>query len=1044
MKPRRINFDTFGDRAKASSRLRAWMLADQLQLAGHQVTLNGSLDVDIQVFQKRRDAKRLREARGNGARIVFDFDDNYLLDDVGAKDDIVSFMNLADVITVGSRDLLERASRYHEHVVLFENPLDVLSGSGAKQHYHWQGRLSWFGAPENQGTLHALGLRDTVTTVTAGGDIPWSLDTVDTVLQQFDLILLPVEADAWTLAKNANRLLKCAALGIPFLASRTPEHELAIQQLRLPEWLLVEADADWNARIAEVGQRYREVAQLMGRARVRAVERFGIAPVTKRWLQDITNNPPATCLALSQAERDVLATMDVIVLGEDAPDRVLETLKSLRGTDVSFRSVSVISALPLDGGTEALDSDGVSLSFDRYTDFFDIYDDLGHVLGSRSGACTLILQAGVHLKRGFFSDAATFDRAAIALFRGQIQRNDIVLTDLPPTLLDQLMTRPFRPAALLLPNETYQASAGLQPRFGPLALWELLIDLVGDAGVPLRAVSTPVIGVAPDLASRTPLQSYVELLTLRDPVAADNLPSVTNEWERLLFSLHAAVIDAHQDLFQHYQSTIMPRLSIDALHAKGHRTEQQRERERTGRWLAQLRNQRNLEPPRLVRSASGGIYLIDGQFKRHVPTWLVVRALEDLYGATEPANDELAAYEDGPPVGMIANADGHVYLIAGGQRHVVRGLPVPLAASTDQLDKIPVAKGTIDVYRSVERAVKRAQPAQPPARSLASPPLSAPDKNIIPTIASPEPPVAPLDLPVAPPASSSVGVMAAGETTHGGVPGEASPATHNGSGATSAGLRERHAGFPEQPDGRHVVVQHKDTWIEVRNLGDPRRYRPTFEGDPIVNETHRMLLEAPLKAGSVSIDIGIPGSLRREDAAKLYELTYFGQGRVLLVGAGYGLAAVIVALALHEAGRKAEIIIVDPDARAISRSRSTLADCGITEDVTFVQDDPITYCASQHASGKAFGLVFVDHLTAHADIKAVCQCLPVVVEPGGFVLFHDFNDRRNRAATQASGYGIYQGVTEGLASPPFAFYGVFGCSGLYRNAPVATASVMAT
>lgn len=31
----RVNLDAFGDRTKASSRLRAWMLAERLQALGH-------------------------------------------------------------------------------------------------------------------------------------------------------------------------------------------------------------------------------------------------------------------------------------------------------------------------------------------------------------------------------------------------------------------------------------------------------------------------------------------------------------------------------------------------------------------------------------------------------------------------------------------------------------------------------------------------------------------------------------------------------------------------------------------------------------------------------------------------------------------------------------------------------------------------------------------------------------------------------------------------------------------------------------------------
>jgi predicted O-methyltransferase YrrM len=992
MKTLRINFDSFGDREKASSRLRAWMVADQLRTMGHEVSVNGSLDVDIQVFQKRRDVKRLQTAKRNGARIVFDFDDHYLLDDVGAKDDMLAFMNQSEIVAVGSQALLEEARRYHDHVILFENPLDVSPGSVPKSDYSLRGHVGWFGAPENQGVLYDLGLREAVSTVTTGGDIPWNLETIDDVVQQFDLVIIPVEADAWALAKNANRLLKCVALGVPFLASRTPEHERVVRELGLPDWLLIDAGGDWRAGIVEAERRLAEFPSLLGRARERALARYGIAPVTARWLHEITTDPATRIPAITIPARNVLAAVDVIVFGEDAPARVVETLGSLRRDEAKYHSVSVVSALAIAQIAAREDEFGCS-TLDRHADFFDIYDCLAHVLRTRSGAMTLLLQAGAVAKRGLLNEIEAVDAAAIHLFRGQTEGKNSEQVQRPPSTIDQLLTRPYRPVAVLLPNDALDASQGLQARFGPLALWELLISLVSQGHAALRAVSAPLVMIAPELVERTPMHSYREMLEGTDPDIAADLPSMANEWERLLFSRHAAVIEEHESLFRYYQSTVIPRLEGDLRRRKSQRSDRQRERDRSGRWLEQLHARSSTEAPRLVQSPAGTVYLVEAGLKRHVKTWLMVNALEALFGGVERNVDDLAAIEDGPPVDVLADPDGRVYVIAGGQRFRVQGLPVPTAANAEALQRFPEAHETIDLYRGPKRTSggSSAKGSRPTVREV-----SARKKQ------TPRPRVEPAPAP------------ASGELP----------------------LERRR---PHQPNASDIdvalaslpIVRHVETWVKKGELGKKRRYRPTFGTLPVINESHRKLFEAPLRAGTESIDVGIPDALRRADAAKLYELAYFGHGDVLVLGSGRGLSATIVTQAIQDASREARVIAVDGDPHMVRRTRANLdASGGVTVDV--VQQDPEAFCRERAELGNRFGLVFIDYLTDNAEVRAVCRVLPDLVAEGGFVLFHDFNDRRNGKVGEADAYGIYSGVKKGLSTPPFAFYGVFGSVGLYR------------
>jgi predicted O-methyltransferase YrrM len=228
-----------------------------------------------------------------------------------------------------------------------------------------------------------------------------------------------------------------------------------------------------------------------------------------------------------------------------------------------------------------------------------------------------------------------------------------------------------------------------------------------------------------------------------------------------------------------------------------------------------------------------------------------------------------------------------------------------------------------------------------------------------------------------------------------------------------------------------AVIRYADSWLEPERLGTYKPYRPTFEQSAKLGETHRRLLSAPLKPGSVAIDIGIPGSLRREDAAKLYELMYFGEGNALVLGAGQGLAAAISAQAIYDSGRRAMVVAVDANGWRLESARANLAALNLEENAEFVEAQPGAFSELGSSRGLKFGAVFVDHSTAYADVRSVCKHLPNLVADDGFVLFHDFNDRRNRDETK-NRYGVYSGVLDALPVPPFSFFGVFGCTGVYR------------
>jgi hypothetical protein len=107
-------------------------------------------------------------------------------------------------------------------------------------------------------------------------------------------------------------------------------------------------------------------------------------------------------------------------------------------------------------------------------------------------------------------------------------------------------------------------------------------------------------------------------------------------------------------------------------------------------------------------------------------------------------------------------------------------------------------------------------------------------------------------------------------------------------------------------------------------------YAPThrFPGT-YLNDNHQGFAEAPLDG--VKIIHRVRGSLRREDAAKIYELAYFSNGDVADLGTNWGLSAFIAGTALDDAGgvgaMRQALGAVDPSSVISDYRRSQ--ECGI-------------------------------------------------------------------------------------------------------------------
>jgi len=553
-----VNFNTFGDRNTGSSRLRAWMLADELATRGHRVTVNGARLASIEVFQKVRNRSRIEAALEQGAHVVFDLDDNYFLEGVGARDEVVATMNLASEVTVGSYKLKISAEQFHDRVRLFENPLDVPPGTSPRPQRTWQGRIGWFGNRTNLAALDDTDLRQhhNVVTVTRGGTIEWRLDTIDDTLKGFDLVVLPASDSEWGLSKNANRLLKCVALGVPALIAETPEHARVAGLLGLPDWLLVGRDASWSERVERSRHSQAELADALAAARDVAWETFGIAPTATRWIAHTAERASAS-RAPAPRTSDVLAQVDVIVLSDGDPDALPGTLRSLRLDEQHYASVQVVSAVPVRDEPTLASANEIR---DEHDDFFEVYRALEESFQRATGTHLLMVRAGAELRPAFFALAQEAClRETITDFRLQAVRGNERADDIPETL-SELLTRPYVPWLILLPRGAVRAVGGLTSRHAAYALWELLIRLAS-SGTPRQVFRTPVATIAAARLEQHLMRGYAAHIALNAPGLEHDLPGLDSEWHRLRFTLHSEIAERHRELFAAHLGAILPRLN---------------------------------------------------------------------------------------------------------------------------------------------------------------------------------------------------------------------------------------------------------------------------------------------------------------------------------------------------------------------------------------------------------------------------------------------------------------------------------------------------
>lgn len=207
-------------------------------------------------------------------------------------------------------------------------------------------------------------------------------------------------------------------------------------------------------------------------------------------------------------------------------------------------------------------------------------------------------------------------------------------------------------------------------------------------------------------------------------------------------------------------------------------------------------------------------------------------------------------------------------------------------------------------------------------------------------------------------------------------------------------------------------------------------YTPLFQrSSQWVDGDHRAIAELP-EDGAL-ICSAVPGFLRKADALLLYELSVHSTGAILEIGAAWGLSTSILARGALNASPPVQVTSIELDPQFVAATQAALKNAGLSSQVTVIQGDASQVTRALASQGRRYALIFVDHDHSLPATQAVCKVLPQLLESGGFAVFHDFNDERNR--TEPHEYGVHKGLRQLIEHGGFHFEGITGCCAVVRR-----------
>jgi hypothetical protein len=108
-----------------------------------------------------------------------------------------------------------------------------------------------------------------------------------------------------------------------------------------------------------------------------------------------------------------------------------------------------------------------------------------------------------------------------------------------------------------------------------------------------------------------------------------------------------------------------------------------------GAWIESLAAV-GIRESRVVRAPDGSVFLVEGSTKRPLRSGLLAAAIENVLGeTTDVTEEELQQLTEGPPVALFEGTKGNPFVIIGGRRHSVTGLPLPYPVDDLQASDLP-------------------------------------------------------------------------------------------------------------------------------------------------------------------------------------------------------------------------------------------------------------------------------------------------------------------------------------------------------------------
>jgi hypothetical protein len=128
-------------------------------------------------------------------------------------------------------------------------------------------------------------------------------------------------------------------------------------------------------------------------------------------------------------------------------------------------------------------------------------------------------------------------------------------------------------------------------------------------------------------------------------------------------------------------------------------------------WFEQLDVQGGSDA-RLVRADKRGVFVLEGTLRRQLKAGMVTIALARVLGEPRdvPAT-ELDRFQEGPPVEVMEGDSGPAFVLVGGRRWPIRGLPLPHRISNEEMQRFPEAQelNLAAVTGTTRTRVKRAR-----------------------------------------------------------------------------------------------------------------------------------------------------------------------------------------------------------------------------------------------------------------------------------------------------------------------------------------------